>query len=320
MSKRAASPCSSRCLPARTISISPSNMRRSLRKSATMKAAVSTLERMLIYAPNTPRLQLELGMLYYKLGSYEVARSYFAQALANPSVPPSVAAQVRLYLSAARPRRRSAGLLRLDLLGDPLGEQRQCRTRHAKRDAERHRLHPRSAIGRPRRLERAQYRHHALRLGPEAPGRPHRVRRALLRHRLFRSRSLNDIDLDFVEADARSELQHEAVEPRQDPHLSLRHRRSSPISATISTLTKRRIRCSPISPCTATSCGGDSATNAYHIGFGDPATPANKSAYIDDVHYAAIETPGATSVLRNNGQPYAQANSTAYLASGSSLA
>ena len=32
------------------------------------EGAVSTLERMLIYAPNTPRLQLELGILYYKLG------------------------------------------------------------------------------------------------------------------------------------------------------------------------------------------------------------------------------------------------------------
>ena len=62
------------------------------------EGAVSTLERMLIYAPNTPRLQLELGVLYYRLGAYEVARSYFEQALANPSIPPSVAAQVRLYL------------------------------------------------------------------------------------------------------------------------------------------------------------------------------------------------------------------------------
>jgi tetratricopeptide (TPR) repeat protein len=35
------------------------------------EAAISTLERMLIFAPNTPRLQLELGILYYKLGSYE---------------------------------------------------------------------------------------------------------------------------------------------------------------------------------------------------------------------------------------------------------
>lgn len=62
------------------------------------EAAISTLERMLIFAPNTARLQLELGILYYKLGSYEVARSYFAQVVSNPSVPQEVAAKVRLYL------------------------------------------------------------------------------------------------------------------------------------------------------------------------------------------------------------------------------
>ena len=53
-----------------------------------LEGAVSTLERMLIYAPNTPRIQLELGVLYYRLGAYDVARAYFGQALANPSVPP----------------------------------------------------------------------------------------------------------------------------------------------------------------------------------------------------------------------------------------
>jgi Flp pilus assembly protein TadD len=55
------------------------------------EGAISTLERMLIYAPNTPRLQLELGVLYYKIGAYDVARNYFEQALANPKLPPEVA-------------------------------------------------------------------------------------------------------------------------------------------------------------------------------------------------------------------------------------
>ena len=54
---------------------------------------------MLIFAPNTPRLQLELGILYYRLGSYGVSRSYFAQVVANPNVPPEIAAKVRLYLA-----------------------------------------------------------------------------------------------------------------------------------------------------------------------------------------------------------------------------
>ena len=62
------------------------------------EGAISTLERMLIYAPDTPRLQLELGILYYKIGSYDMARSYFATVLANPNVPLSIASQVRVYI------------------------------------------------------------------------------------------------------------------------------------------------------------------------------------------------------------------------------
>jgi tetratricopeptide (TPR) repeat protein len=64
------------------------------------ESAISTLERILIYAPNTPRLELELGILYYRIGSYEIARSYFATVLASPNVPPSVAAQVTVYMQA----------------------------------------------------------------------------------------------------------------------------------------------------------------------------------------------------------------------------
>ena len=42
-----------------------------------IEAAISTLERMLIFAPGLPRLQLELGVLYYRLAAFETARSYF---------------------------------------------------------------------------------------------------------------------------------------------------------------------------------------------------------------------------------------------------
>lgn len=62
------------------------------------EGAISTLERVLIYAPNTPRIELELGILYYQIGSFDIARSYFATVLADPNVPASITAQVNLYL------------------------------------------------------------------------------------------------------------------------------------------------------------------------------------------------------------------------------
>lgn len=62
------------------------------------EAAISTLERMLIYAPGVPRIQLELGVLYFRLGSTETARYYFQEALNAPNVPPEVEARVTAYL------------------------------------------------------------------------------------------------------------------------------------------------------------------------------------------------------------------------------
>jgi hypothetical protein len=69
---------------------------------------------------------------------------------------------------------------------------------------------------------------------------------------------------------------------------------------------------------------GDSATDAYNIGFGDdPQAPANKSAYIDNVHYAAIEN--GSSVTNSNyssnyqSVPYEFNSATGYLASGEQL-
>ncbi|MEP4769651.1 MAG: tetratricopeptide repeat protein [Roseibium sp.] len=70
------------------------------------EAAISTFERMLVFAPNLPRVQLELGVLYYRLGSFETARYYFQASLEAPNVPPEVEQKVQTYLAAVNARER----------------------------------------------------------------------------------------------------------------------------------------------------------------------------------------------------------------------
>ncbi len=65
-----------------------------------IEGAISTLERMLIFAPDLARLKLELGALYFRLGSYETARGYFDGVLQLTEVPPDVRDQASLYLGA----------------------------------------------------------------------------------------------------------------------------------------------------------------------------------------------------------------------------
>jgi tetratricopeptide repeat protein len=61
------------------------------------EAAVSALERLLLFNPALPRVQLELGALYFRMGSYELARDYFDKAAAgNP--PPEVQTRIEQYL------------------------------------------------------------------------------------------------------------------------------------------------------------------------------------------------------------------------------
>jgi len=83
-----------------------------------LEGAISTLERMLIYAPGLPRLQLELGVLYYRLGAYETARQYFNGAKASGDVPGEVSAKVEQYLAAIDSRAapsQFSGMLRSGL-------------------------------------------------------------------------------------------------------------------------------------------------------------------------------------------------------------
>ena len=50
------------------------------------EAAIGALERILFYQPGLTRVKYELGSLYFRLGSYEMARRYFREALASPDI------------------------------------------------------------------------------------------------------------------------------------------------------------------------------------------------------------------------------------------
>jgi hypothetical protein len=63
------------------------------------EAAIGALERMLFFNPNLPRVKLELGVLYFKLGSFELARGYLQDAIKGADVPDDIRAQVRAYLA-----------------------------------------------------------------------------------------------------------------------------------------------------------------------------------------------------------------------------
>jgi tetratricopeptide (TPR) repeat protein len=68
-------------------------------KVGDLEGAVAALERMLIIAPNLPRVRLELGVLYYRLGSFETARRYIGEVLNLPDVPPEVKARAQTFLA-----------------------------------------------------------------------------------------------------------------------------------------------------------------------------------------------------------------------------
>lgn len=63
------------------------------------EAAIGALERMLFFNPNLPRVKLELGVLYFKLGSWDLARGYFQDAIKGADVPDDIRAQVNAYLA-----------------------------------------------------------------------------------------------------------------------------------------------------------------------------------------------------------------------------
>jgi len=65
--------------------------------------AIATLERMLIFNPDLPRVKLELGVAYFRLGAYDVARFYFNEVLGE-GPPDEVVARVTPFIDAINAR------------------------------------------------------------------------------------------------------------------------------------------------------------------------------------------------------------------------
>ena len=63
------------------------------------EAAISALERMLLINPNLPRVRLELGVLYFRLGSYQLAKTYLDRAVEGEDVPDEVRQRVETFLA-----------------------------------------------------------------------------------------------------------------------------------------------------------------------------------------------------------------------------
>jgi len=75
-----------------------------------LEGAISALERMLLINPNLPRVRLELGVLYYRLNSFEVAREYLQGALKSPNVPTDVRARAEQFLAQIENQQQASHL------------------------------------------------------------------------------------------------------------------------------------------------------------------------------------------------------------------
>jgi len=69
------------------------------------EAAIGALERMLFFNPDLPRVRLELGVLYFRMGSYEMAQTYFETARGAPDLPPDAATKIDGFLAEIAKRR-----------------------------------------------------------------------------------------------------------------------------------------------------------------------------------------------------------------------
>ena len=168
-----------------------------------VESAISTLERMLIFSPGLPQLQLELGVLYYRLGAYPQAETYFRAVAANPSVPARGPGAGRRVPRRDRERRARAGGHRDAHDRHPLAEQCQCRAERSDDPAQRPAVHAQSRRDGNARRQRLRHREPQRLARPQPPGRdarpePCRLQRALsqpdrVQHRHRRSEGRADL-------------------------------------------------------------------------------------------------------------------------------
>ena len=71
-------------------------------KVGDIEGAISALERLLLIDANQPEVKLELGVLYYRLGSKEAALTYLEGARTSPEASPQVRDRAEEFLKAAR--------------------------------------------------------------------------------------------------------------------------------------------------------------------------------------------------------------------------
>jgi tetratricopeptide (TPR) repeat protein len=64
------------------------------------EGAIATLERMLLIDPDLPRVRMELGVLYFRLKSYQVAKGYLEEVRDDPAAPELVKERVAEFLDA----------------------------------------------------------------------------------------------------------------------------------------------------------------------------------------------------------------------------
>ena len=78
------------------------------------EAAIVALERALYFNPNLTRAKYELGALYFRLKSYDMAQRYFEDALKTPGLEPDLRARIEIMLPETKKQQetsRFSGLL-----------------------------------------------------------------------------------------------------------------------------------------------------------------------------------------------------------------